>query len=749
MLANRTPSNRRGYTLVELLTVIAISAILLTLIILPVIQSFALTRQAQALSNAQELGKQLTEKISREVSNAVAVRGAAPVQTLVNGANIRLPSTSLIVRVPRVNPDGTRLEPRQEIELVMPYSRMDLVTPAEIGRRGPNGGFIDPAIGKEDPTLQNFKGQTALPIAPGATITRYFIGLRDPFSLYNNPYDALLMSRNASRDNLYVLYRAEVQPRIFRNVAGQNVYAANTDFFEEDANNQPVLDDPRFFVPNFDSSGNAITSDAKAIRIRNWLRRSVIQTEVSRYDMLQTIYDLRSRAVDNRGGSPNVLPLVQFRPTRVASEPAEGQIAVRLGQEVDNAQVIAPDVFTTKLGLWSNATVRTWPVGWQPGVANANEYLVGRTDARNGQPGAPAGFSIYAFDPDGAISDDYLGGTELFDLATYDSVLNGDGRYPFTQAVRAADQRSGWLSDPNLRAIFTSYAFDGLRGRITASFGIDEVGDSTITPPVDNPRNLPSVLTGDATTPRTAGALGVNFYDPAYATVNQKFNKLWDTWERDTGNAAGVRDLDQSRIQRFIDLRVVNQPDGTLSPLNPNLGFKVAIVPGSEVVIGPDQNPGPNYGLPVRYVRVNTNPGPNQYRFNYTNLPEPGVSAVDYSLLGLTGPALTGFDPNVYDAQNFTSAIIQPQFKVGYVQLNSDPNTPIPTGPIRISYRFQFTGAQPKGAAGAESDILAVDYDSRELMSILLTIRNYPQSNQPNAQNVTLKATAKVRNYIR
>jgi len=196
---------------------------------------------------------------------------------------------------------------------------------------------------------------------------------------------------------------------------------------------------------------------------------------------------------------------------------------------------------------------------------------------------------------------------------------------------------------------------------------------------------------------------------------------------------------------------LLNQPDGTTSPLNPNLGFKVAIVPGSEIVTGPDQNAGPNFGQPVRYVRVSTNPGPNQYRINYTAQPEPGVSNAvpDYSLLGLSGTALGGFDPDVYDPQNFTSAIIQPQFKAGYLQLNSDPNTPIPAGNIRVSYRFQFTGAQSSAAPGAKTDIFAVDYDSRELMSILLSIRNYPQSNLPNPQNVTLKATAKVRNFIR
>jgi hypothetical protein len=50
----------------------------------------------------------------------------------------------------------------------------------------------------------------------------------------------------------------------------------------------------------------------------------------------------------------------------------------------------------------------------------------------------------------------------------------------------------------------------------------------------------------------------------------------------------------------------------------------------------------------------------------------------------------------------------------------------------------------------ADTDTFAVDYDSRQLMNVLLTVHNYPQAtNVPNPQTVTLKSTANVRNYIR
>jgi prepilin-type N-terminal cleavage/methylation domain-containing protein len=79
-------SFKKGFTILELLTVIAITAILLGLIIIPVFQSFNLTRAAQALADAQAKGNVVTERISREISNAVSVRsGGQKVSTVVNG----------------------------------------------------------------------------------------------------------------------------------------------------------------------------------------------------------------------------------------------------------------------------------------------------------------------------------------------------------------------------------------------------------------------------------------------------------------------------------------------------------------------------------------------------------------------------------------------------------------------------------------------------------------------------------------
>jgi hypothetical protein len=59
---------------------------------------------------------------------------------------------------------------------------------------------------------------------------------------------------------------------------------------------------------------------------------------------------------------------------------------------------------------------------------------------------------------------------------------------------------------------------------------------------------------------------------------------------------------------------------------------------------------------------------------------------------------------------------------------------------ISIYYRFQYT--EP-------NDVIELDYDSRQLMNVNLTIRNFPQTTLPNQQNVTVKGQATVRNFIR
>lgn len=767
----KTTRLRKAFTLIELLTVMAITSIILTLIIVPVIQSFNLFRQAQALADAQDKGRLLIERISREISDAQSVRAqSGNLVTTINGANVNVPRDSVTVQVPGKNKATT--------EVSLAHTKIDLILPSQGDpSKKINGAFINPTNGLGDPTLAAARGQISLPLTPGSTYVRYTVALRNPLQNYNNPYDGRLMTRNGTQDNLFVLYRIQFQPFVLR--ANKATPADTTTiawrpnlalFQSDDATDRQIinegLDDPRFLVPNRDASGNIITNDAKAVTISHWLGnnpdniavnllpKAIMQTELSRYDMIQAVLDgaIKTPTPLYDGNSPRLIPLISFQPTRVSNEPADGQVAARQGEETDNAQTIGPEVYRTQNSLWDNAVIRNWPAGWLGSDSTRNQYFVGRIDPAAGTSGNPPGFSIYYYDP--AVSlDDYTTGTEVFDLATYVSTVASQQRFPFSAAVRAADARSGWMANADIRNVFTPYVYNAGAGKILASFGIKEVGDPTKPVQAWNPDNLPFVPVGAALSPFTETTTGGNFYDPVYRdSVNTVFNKLWNDYPTLQGDF----------IERFIDLRLRTGADGTWSPLFPNYiagnftGMsKIRIVPGSEEVFGPDALPGPSYGQQIRYTRTTKRPvGPNQYLINYVDQPEP-----DYTQLGLPSSLLAGFNPQVYNEKNLVSAIIQPRFKKGYIALNADPNLPIPNGPpgsgngnFFVSYRFQFTGSNTTSnslSAGNKSDIFAVDYDTRQLIAVLLTIRNYPQSTLPNPQNVTLKATAAVRNYAR
>lgn len=743
---------QRAFTLIEMIVVIAITAVLLTIIFVPMIQGFTFTRAAQGFADAQDKARSLSEKISREIGNAAAVRDPSGIGGTVF---VRLP-----IPQQALDENGARITPAnagQTVPVPLQYAKLDLIPPAEGDPgRGPGGAFVDPNTGKEDPTLSAPKGQVTLPLAAGTRLVRYWVGLRDPFRPYTNPYDGLLMARTGGRDNLYVLHRAEVEPVVTRAGAGNPVVAVNADFFDVDTNDPtgrtPIYDDPAFFLPNLDAAGNPITTDAKAIRIGNWLRRSVVQTEVSRYDSIAPEYDLNSRLVKlDANGLPKLLPLVQFRPDRISNDPAEGQTAIQLGSEANGGLNIGPEVFRTKFGSWSNGVVRVYPRNWKLEAGNTF-YSVAKqyTDATNRRR-----YGIFAVDATDQLSDtDPTNGTLLFDSTQYLDAERAERRFPFSEALDSAAMLNGWTANANLRALFTPFVVDGERGRVTASFGVSEIGPTAAgTTPVARPLQLPSAPANSYTgananisfTPANDPVVPANpgeaFSTNTYASINARFNKLWLDAQAGRNGVPSVL-AERGVAQRFIDLRVTPTGDNIASPLDPRLGFaRTRIVPGSEEVYGPDMTAGPNYGFEVRYRRTtNPIPGPNEYSINYTDLQEPNYGVT----FGTANP------PANYDATNLVSAVIQPRFKAGYLKLCSEPNIPIPASTrvngtdiptrIRVNYRFQMTDS---------SDVVAVDYDTRSLISVLLTIRNNAQTNLPNPPSVSLKATATARNILR
>ena len=602
---------RKAFTLIELLVVMAITAVLLTLIIVPVIQSFGLTRAAQALADAQDKARLVTDRIAREIGNAVSVRDASSVDVSV--------------------PDGTGLT--QIVEL--PYTKLDLIPPAQgdAGTSFKNAdgtiSFRDPNTGKYDPTLTRPKGDVNVNGLPGSTIVRYFVGVNRPLAVnadgvyaggtavpYNEPYTGLLMARNGNRDNLIVLRRAEVQPFVYRarkdGKANSLAWRPNLAYFrsDDDRNDNGEfdtriidLDDPMFFVPDGqylrESDKSRQPDPEKNNRVAHWAGLAVdtkstsvdlvknavskdiaIQTEVSRYDMIRPLLQgSPPQVVKDSGGHVTVVPLIQFRPTRVANEPAAGSAAARPGEAIDGLDRIGPDTFRTDRGLWTDAIVRHYAGDYVPGggleIASVDTY--GNVTISAGATAA-GGLDGLRASPDNFV---------VFDGTTYERSLALGQPYPFTAAslsAGATDLMPGypgteWYKVAAQRQEFTPFRVLTATGKIVTSFPIDQVGDSTKSLPAGVTSNAPYVSITSSLSPYLAAGdpsakptpippgdpnLATAPYSPYGASAgnpfepNRAYNRAFNAYP----------DL-QGTLQRFIDLRFVPNADGTPSPLCP------------------------------------------------------------------------------------------------------------------------------------------------------------------------------------
>jgi prepilin-type N-terminal cleavage/methylation domain-containing protein len=786
---------RRAFTLIELLTVIAISSILLSIIAIPLIQSFNLTRVGQGFAEAQSRARILIDAIAREISTSSGVRDntgdKGAVDIWLPGKDgkevfVRLYNAKVDILMPMLGEPvrGNNNDPNAA--LLNPNILID-----------PNGDPTDPNNWKQDPTLRTPNGQVSLPATTGFRLVRYFIGLRNPFAKnsdaraqYANPFNNMLAHANVNPENLYVVYRAEVDYRTWdaanaRWVFNAELFPGNAAFSE-----RSPLDDPAFFVPD----GTA----AKAATIRAWLRHSRIVTELSRYDAIEPVFNKSTFRAEYDGNVPRIVPLIQFRPTRVANEPPEGQVAVRSNEEFEGSAKMGSEIFLTKYGGWTNETVRCYPstynsaapwLAWTPWHAPSLYQIARPWTLNNGEEHVSIFSIVGQVANRGMIQrQDLSGGTEVFDVTAYSEASRAEpgvginhagmsdadrkmSRFPFSFAVDQADQRSNWLGDAAAAASFVPFATFPRMGKVLAGFGVTEMG----TDGLDRQPNAPAtwknkdvfaqgrdnrpytVITGtlDRTTGATIPLIPAQDIVPTVANewtkddfspsnpksdINRRFNILWNSWDLQFPGPSKLSR--QANCKRFLDLRFVPLADGTPSPLDPARGWKRArIVPGSEVVIGPDQikpyvDNRVNY---VRYQRVAPNAngnviiGPNEYAINYVDRPQAAQEA--FEELGLAYPA-----PDTYDANSFASAIIAARFEAGYIEFHSDPDTPLPSGNLSINYRFQFTEAQ---------DSFSVDYDSREIIDINVTVKNYPSSTTPNAQSVTLRGSATSRNFVR
>lgn len=597
-----------GFTLVELLVVIAITAILLGLLLIPLVQGFRLTRQGQLQAQAQDATRLAINQLANDLKRAAYV----------------FDSADRVIMLPVRDGNGN------VVAVPLRYAVIDMVMPA----------YGDPSQESNDPTSDipinpdgSYDAEIAVPISPGRTVVRYFIGLMDNENPYFNP-DEVRLAAAVQPENYAVLYRAEF--RLY--VRQGNQWVLNPELFgsiEE------------FFDPNF----------FYGARRAGWRKVAKPIVPLGQADMVRVTYD--------ENGNPRVESLMQLAPALVVNQMGAPIETDTLG---DEGAGTPPVQIRFPLGLW-----------------DVN----------------PESFRLVAFRsrPDALQRNEPL---RYFYVAPNS---NGEWYIRYYRATPSGDERDDWVA--NLTRIqqmietgqvandwFNSALNYYTDAEPMAFYVNTEAGLIDLALPwwFQYPAQGVSFKTGAFLTP-------FNDSNPDTTTINGRYN---EAYQRDPNDAPNIR-----RYVSLLDLDNNGVMDG---PSN-HLTFPTAsIVPGSEVVIGPDQRPGPNYRRPIRYQRVsaaNATPGPNQYRILYQD-------SAPYQ--------------EVMDAYGFT-----PQLLRGYIEFYSDPRVPLPPDSdifVTFFYRFNLS-----------DDSYVADYQTRRLMNLTMGMRLYG-AQQPVNYSLTTQLEA-------
>lgn len=583
-----------GFTLVELLVVIAITAILLGLLLIPLVQGFRLTRQGQIQAQAQDTVRLALNQFTNDLKRAAYV----------------FDSADRVISLPVRNEQG------QVVNVPLRYAVIDMVMPA----------YGDPSQESNDPTSDipinpdgSYNAEIAVPISPGRTVVRYFIGLTDNNNPYFNP-DEVRLAAATQPENYAVLYRAEF--RLY--VRQGNQWVLNPELFGS-------IDE--FFDPNF----------FYGARRAGWRKVAKPIVPLGQVDMVNVTHD------DN--GNPRVEPLLQLTPALVVNQMGAPIETDTLGDEGAGAP---PVQIRFPLGLWDVSpesfrlvAFRSRPDALQRGEPLRYFYLAPND---NGE----WYIRYYRATPDGQERD-----VEVANLTL------------IQRMIETGQPQPNWLN--NALNYYTDA--EPMAFYVNTEAGLVDLA-------------LPWWFQ-------------YRIEDLTFATdaINARYNTALSQVPNNAPN-----------IRRYVSLMDLDN-DGRMDDARNHLTFPSAsIVPGSEVVIGPDQRPGPNYGSAIRYQRVsaaNATPGPNQYRILYQDtVPYQEVMRV------------YGFAP---------------QLLRGYIEFNSDPNTPLPpNAEIFVTFFYRFN---------LESDSYVADYQTRRLMNLKMGLKFYG-AQQPVNYSLTTQLEA-------
>lgn len=631
----------KGFTLIEILVVMAISMILMGLVMYPVLQSFRLTSRAKAMVEAQDSARQAMEQISREIGEAMDV--------------LDYTASSVDIPVYDLNSDSIywRSLNNAKIDLVLPKMIAHCNNPDHDESNGPRDFVASDDLAApicpvcHQPTT-DFRPK--LPIEQAPVVVRYFLGLK-----YNNP------SPDPQRDtpphggwqspwgdevgkgegNQIVLYRIEFDPN------DADIFGSS----DQDRALAPkrlmqILRDPRFFYQDSypadpDLNLQAWSSANGEPLWRIWARKARI-IGLGKYEDLAIGVE-----PDNNGVFAKVDPTIYFNYSRIDKDTFTG---VNFGDTSSESPDSSPTVFRSLFGYWT---------------PNSD---AGVTD--------PFGVSVYRYVHELSNPNDPNSPLVLRQDQTmsYVTVVGGGSNISVEKRVNGALDTSATVFDMKEYMVKGYYDFAALGNNDPGpemGFYFDYSLDGNGNPVLN--LNRGSIYFALNVEPFTRTS------DQLYA-INQQFEA---DYIKDRGSA----------IRRCV------------LPAIEKLKY-ATVVPGSEIVEGPDMYPRMDPTVPIKSVRYSRvpialgNPEYNQY-------------AIDYN----TGIV---YFSRIYDQ-------ILPGEKG------------VSTVAMTIKYKIQFN---------REGDVVQGSYQTKAKINIHLGIRMYdPESAEPHM--VELNNVVKVRNAYR
>jgi len=746
----------QAFTLIEILIVIALTAVLFALLLVPLISALRYTQQAQIVTAAQDAARITEERISRELGSAIFVFDGTshPFQTanpIVAGDDRY--TNFLDLQIPGINlTTGAYASTvahayNAKIDFVLPKANAGAVT---------------------DPTTQQSVNYTAsqngsaiisnpslvFPLAAGTTMVRYWIGLKDPTKPYNNTREG---KANGSDDNTYILYRAEFHPYNYNATpsAGKPAASANAALFaerpEHDSNGNvvkdsygniiyiPEIDDPDFFryvsasdtdwLDDTHTTYGKTTLTAQDVashnaRVDTWRQISKVVIPGPNVDLILLPHNAdNTLAYDGANGTfPGVAhsgaahdpvsgtpgksyPIINtsctFRPATISGNATPGTTANYNSQGV----VAADQAGFTYIPTVYRATSQSWSLPYHVSVypGNYNQPPVNATAAQ-------------------------IAALEMY----YDTEQFPAGQTPVT--APSSYPPPGVTNTPlsiNPGDILEyQHTFPSAGEQVSLVYNVTQgypvtydgskynLGGTQFVPMTINPDT--------GTLSFTAPSLPNGPYDRLIRSWTYNalaFGASIDTTPGITADGTIDLTLPASSPAKLTDspLQGVHTLGATGGPALTGVA-NAHIVPGSVRVTGPDQSPGPNNGQPVTYTEIKpslNDPGDNQFYIDYS-------TSILHLKSGAAGPIGV-----IYDYQANMSlttplpATLPSTFTPPY--LAGDPFAPyLPYLPMQVT----------------------VDYQTRDLIDVSIGVRIYDVTNN-RAQVIPAETKIKIGNSNR